>query len=189
MSRNVVRRAARSLQYQVTVLGLTLGTIWAVYGVNVLLGGALFAFGIEPRTVSGLRGVAFAPLLHGHMQHLVSNTLPLLVLGWLVMLRDARHFVPVTLSAMIGAGAFAWLFGASGSTHVGASGVVFGYLGFLMLSGWYARSVGSILLSLAVTAMWGGLVLGVLPSQPGVSWQGHLGGFLGGLLAAKVVNR
>jgi membrane associated rhomboid family serine protease len=79
----------------------------------------------------------------------------------------------------------AWLLGAPGSVHVGASGVIFGYLGFLMFSGWYARSVASIMLSVLVTVMWGGLVFGVLPGQVGISWQAHLGGFVGGALAAR----
>ena len=135
--------------------------------------------------MQGLWGIAAAPFLHANLEHLLSNTVPLLVLGWLVMLRDARHFWPVTIIAALGAGLTAWTFGAPGSVHIGASGVVFGYLGFLLLAGWFARSVGSILLSLGVAAAWGGLVFGVLPGQPGISWQAHLGGFIGGVLAAK----
>ena len=96
---------------------------------------------------------------------------------------------PVTLASMLGAGLMAWLLGAPGSVHIGASGVIFGYLGFLMLSGWFARSFGSILLSLGVTALWGGLVFGVMPGQPGISWQAHLGGFGGGILAARSLAR
>jgi len=107
------------------------------------------------------------------------------VLGWLVMLRDERHFIPVTLAGMIASGLMAWLIGAPGSVHIGASGVIFGYLGFLMLSGWYARSFGSILLSLLVTVVWGSLVFGMMPGQVGISWPSHIGGFLGGVLAAR----
>jgi len=118
-------------------------------------------------------------------EHLLANTVPLLVLGWLIMLRDAKHFIPVTLLAMLGSGLCAWTFGASGSVHIGASGVVFGYLGFLIFAGWFARSLGAIALSVLVTALWGGLVFGVLPGPPGISWQAHLGGFVGGALAAK----
>ena len=116
----------------------------------------------------------------------MANSIPFVVLGWLVMLRDARHFVPVTLAAMIGSGLMAWLLGAPGSIHIGASGLIFGYLGFLILSGWFARSFSSILLSLLVTGLWGGMVLGVMPGQAGISWQAHLGGFLGGVLAAAM---
>lgn len=138
-----------------------------------------------PRTLHGLRGILFAPFIHANTAHLVANTVPLIVLGWLVLLRDARHFIPVTLLSMLGAGLCAWLLGAPGSVHIGASGVVFGYLGFLLLAGWFARSLASIAISVLVTVAWGGLVLGVLPGQPGISWQAHLGGFIGGALAAK----
>ena len=102
------------------------------------------------------------------------------------MLRDARHFVPVTLGAMVVSGLMSWLLGAPGSVHIGASGVIFGYLGFLMLSGWFARSLGSVLISVLVTVVWGGIVLGVMPGQAGVSWQSHLGGFMGGVLMARI---
>jgi len=97
------------------------------------------------------------------------------------------YSLTVTLFSMLGAGLCAWTLGASGSVHIGASGVVFGYLGFLMLAGWYARSLGAIAMSVAVTALWGGVALGVLPGQPGISWQAHLGGFLGGILAARAL--
>ena len=145
--------------------------------------------GIIPRTTIGLRGILFGPFLHGSLNHIIANSIPFVVLGWLVLLRDARHFIPVTFAAMIGAGGMAWLLGAPGSIHIGASGVIFGYLGFLMLSGWFARSLGSIVLSVLVTLAWGGLVLGVMPGEPGISWQAHLGGFLGGVFAARLFRR
>lgn len=179
------RTLVRALRTHATVLGASVTTTWATFGADQALGGALAQYGVQPRTLSGLRGVLFAPFLHGSLAHLISNTIPIVLLGWLVMWRDARHFVPVTLLAMLGSGAVAWLFGAPNSVHIGASGVVFGYLGFLILAGWFARSFASIAMSLAVTLLWGGLVIGVLPGQPGISWQSHLGGFIGGALAAK----
>ncbi len=162
---------------------------WVVFVVNLALGGALLSLGVIPRTTVGLRGVLFAPFLHGSLDHIVANSIPFVVLGWMVMLRDERHFIPVTLAGMLGSAAMAWLLGAPGSVHIGASGVIFGYLGFLMLSGWYARSFGSILLSAVVTLVWGSLVLGIMPGVPGISWQAHAGGFLGGVLAARGYRR
>ena len=162
-----------------------LALMWATFVITVVTGGALLWLGIVPRTTVGLRGILFAPFLHGSLAHLLANTIPFALLGWLVMLRDARHFTTVTLIAMMASGGMAWLVGAPGSVHVGASGVIFGYLGFLMLSGWYARSPGSILLSIVVTILWGGLAFGVVPGQAGVSWQAHLGGFIGGIIAAR----
>ena len=185
ISRNGSTTVGRTLKAQAVVLGGALAIMWFVFGMTVLSGGALLSFGVVPRTVLGLRGIFFAPFLHGSFNHLLANSIPFVLLGWLVMLRDSRHLVPVTLYAMIGSGMMAWLFGASGSVHVGASGLIFGYLGFLMLAGWFARSVSSIVLSIIVTVLWGGIVLGVMPGQAGISWQAHLGGFIGGVMAAR----
>lgn len=179
------RSVTRSLRAQITTLGASVTALWATFGVNVLLGGALLRFGIVPRTTDGLVGILAAPFLHANLAHLVANTVSFLLFGWLVMLRDRRHFGVVTLFAMLGSGLLSWTLGAPGSVHIGASGVVFGFFGFLLLAGFYARSAGSILLSLGVAVLWGGTVFGVLPGTPGVSWQGHLGGFLGGVLAAR----
>lgn len=181
----VVRSVGRTVKQQAVVLGGSITTIWAAFTANLAAGGALTGLGIRPRTLDGLWGILFAPFIHANTAHLIANTVPLLVLGWLVMLRDARHFLPVTLLSMLGAGLAAWTLGAPNSVHIGASGVVFGYLGFLILAGFFARSAGAIVLSVAVTVLWGGLVFGVLPGQPGISWQAHLGGFVGGVYAAK----
>ncbi|MEX2182393.1 MAG: rhomboid family intramembrane serine protease [Gemmatimonadaceae bacterium] len=179
------RSLGAAIRTHATVLGASLTSVWAGFGADRIVGGALLPYGVQPRSLTGLRGVLLAPFLHANFAHLVSNTVPLVLLGWLVMWRDARHFIPVTLLAMLGAGLLPWLIGAPGSVHIGASGVVFGYLGFLILAGWFARSATAIALSLIVTAVWGGLVLGVLPGQPGISWEAHFGGFIGGALAAK----
>lgn len=179
------KRVTRTFKQQVTTLSATVGATWTAFVVNGIAGGALMQYGVIPRTLTGLRGILFAPFLHANMQHLIANTIPFLAMGWLVMLRDARHFLPVTLFAMLGSGLMAWLLGAPGSVHIGASGVVFGYFGFLLLGGWYARSFMSISLSILVAVMWGGLVLGIAPGQVGISWQSHLGGFIAGVLAAR----
>ena len=165
-----VTSVTRTLKGHALVLGGTLAVFWVVFVINFLLGGALLTLGVIPRTTIGLRGILFAPFLHASLNHLVANSIPFLVLGWMVMLRDERHFIPVTLAGMIGSGLTAWLLGAPGTVHIGASGVIFGYLGFLMLSGWYARSFGSIVLSIVVTLVWGSLVLGMMPGSPGISW-------------------
>jgi membrane associated rhomboid family serine protease len=174
-----------TLKSQAMILGGTLAVFWVVFVLNTVLGGSLLSLGVIPRTTIGLRGILFAPFLHGSLNHIVANSIPFVVLGWMVMLRDERHFIPVTLAAMVGSGLMAWLLGAPGSVHIGASGVIFGYLGFLMLSGWYARSFGSILISVIVTLVWGSLVIGMIPGESGISWQAHVGGFLGGVLAAR----
>ena len=179
------RSVTRSLKAQTITLGASVGALWVAFAANTMLGGALLRFGIVPRTSDGLVGILIAPFLHANLNHLVANTIPFLIFGWLVMLRDRKHFLPVTLFSILGSGLLAWTFGAPGSVHVGASGVIFGYLGFLLLSGWYARSFSSVMISVAVAVLWGGTVMQVLPGTPGVSWQGHLGGLIGGILAAR----
>lgn len=173
------------LKTQAAVLGSTLAVFWTVFVFNSLVGGSLLRLGVVPRTARGLRGILVAPFLHGSLDHIVANSIPFVALGWMVMLRDERHFIPATLAGWIGSGLVAWLLGAPGSVHIGASGVIFGYLGFLMLTGWYTRSFGSILLSVIVTLVWGSLVFGMMPGAPGISWQAHIGGFLGGVFAAR----
>jgi membrane associated rhomboid family serine protease len=179
----------RTLRVHAWILGVSIASLWAVFAVDVVLGGALLQYGIVPRSTDGLWGILAAPFLHANTAHLMANTVSLLVLGWLVMLRDPRHFTLVAICAAVGAGVCAWLLGAKGSVHVGASGVIFGFLGFLIFAGWWARSFGSIALSLVTTVLWGGLVWGVLPGTPGISWQAHLGGFAGGVLAARWFSR
>lgn len=161
------------------------GACWLVLTVDLLTPGPLTVLGVHPRTLDGLRGIVLAPFLHGSVAHLVANSIPLLVLGGLVILADEKRFLAATLWAALGAGLFAWLLGPTRSVHVGASGVVFGYLGFLLTRGWFTRRVWLILLSIGVAVIWGGLVFGVLPGQPGVSWQSHAGGLIGGVLAAR----
>lgn len=179
------RRAVVALKTQATTLGATLGAMWVSLGVNALLGGVLFQFGIVPRTVMGLRGIVFAPFIHGSVAHLAANSVPFALLGWLVMLTGRGRFQRVTLAAAVASGLMAWLLGAPGAVTIGASGVIFGYLGYLMTNGVFTRNFWSVALSIGVTALWGGLVFGVLPGQPGISWQGHLGGLIGGVLAAR----
>jgi membrane associated rhomboid family serine protease len=156
---------------------------------DAVTGGALTVYGVQPRSATGLRGIVFAPFLHGSWAHLAANSMPFLVLGGLVLLHTVRRFLTVSLFAMLGAGLTAWLLGAPRSVHIGASGVVFGYLGFLLSHGWFAKRLGTALLSAAIAFVWGGLIVGVLPGQPGLSWQSHAGGFLGGLYAARQAVR
>ncbi len=183
------KSVVRSVKTQAVTLGASVGAMWMTFAVNTLVGGALSQFGIVPRTEAGLLGILFAPFLHANLNHLIANTIPFALFGWLIMVRNRKDFIPVTLISMLGAGIFAWLFGAPNSVHIGASGVVFGFLGFLLLSGWYARNFASIALSVGVGVLWGGTVAGILPGTPGVSWQGHLGGFLGGVLAARWLSK
>ncbi|WP_245775673.1 rhomboid family intramembrane serine protease [Saccharopolyspora flava] len=144
--------------------------------------------GIRPRTLDGLDGILWAPLLHFGWQHLISNSVPLFVLGWLLLAGGLRQFIGVTAVVWIVAGAGTWLIGAPGY-HVGASGVIFGWMVFLLLRGFAQRSIAQILVSVVLFFYWGGMLWGVLPGQPGISWEGHLFGAIGGVLATWLVAR
>lgn len=172
---------------QVAILVFAVGLMWAIEIVDFFLGGALNSFGIIPRSVMGLRGILFAPFLHGNFAHLIANTVPFVTLGWFVMLRRTRDFFWVTAIAMLIGGLGTWLIAPANTVHIGASGVIFGYLGFLISRGYFERSFVSILFSVIVGLAYGGLIWGVLPGQLGISWQGHLFGFVGGIVAAWLI--
>lgn len=179
----------RELRLHAWTLGVAIALLWAIEIANALSGHALVVFGIHPRQPFGLIGIAAAPFLHGSFDHLIANTVPFLVLGWFVLVRETWHFFAVSAIVAIVAGLGTWLLGASGSVHVGASGVIFGYLGYLMLGGWFERRIATIAGSILVAVLYGGLVLGVLPGTPGISWEAHLFGFLGGVLCAWILAR
>jgi membrane associated rhomboid family serine protease len=149
---------------------------------------ALDAFGIRPRTVSGLRGILLMPVLHADFGHVLANTFPFIVLGGLVMIRGLRDFLVVTGVVILVSGLGVWLFGGSGTVHIGASALVFGYLGFLLLRAYFEWSLVSIAVALVVGLMYSSLIWGILPIYLGVSWQGHLFGFIGGALAAYLLS-
>ncbi|MBO9998826.1 MAG: rhomboid family intramembrane serine protease [Cyanobacteria bacterium SID2] len=180
---------ARELKRHGVILGGFVAAMWISELIDRLIfNGQLDRLGILPRHPESLRGILLMPFLHGNFAHLLSNTFPFLVLGWLVMVRGIGDFFFVTAVVMLASGLGVWIFGSPGF-HIGASGVVFGYLGFLLLRGLFERSFQSIALSLLVVFFYGGLVVGVLPGQPGVSWEGHFFGLLGGILAAATLPR
>jgi membrane associated rhomboid family serine protease len=188
MNRDEVKGITRELTVQVMILGACVTLMWILEILDQILPYSLDQYGILPRTAIGLRGIPFAPFLHGGFRHLFSNTVPFLILGWLVMLRRTSDFFAVSLLAILIGGFGTWLFGSPGY-HIGASGVIFGYLGFLMLRGYFERSFFSMLFSVVVAFFYGGLLWGVVPNQLGISWEGHLFGFLGGVVAAKLLAR
>lgn len=177
------------VQAQIAILGGFVGLMWALELLDLFLGGWLNRFGIRPHSLIGLRGILFAPFLHGNFFHLMANTVPFVILGWLVMLRRTSDFFTVTAIVMLISGLGTWLFAPSYTNHIGASGVVFGYLGFLLFRGYFERSIGSIVTSVVVGLLYGGMIWGVLPGQIGISWQGHLFGFIGGIVAARMLAK
>ncbi|NEP32892.1 MULTISPECIES: rhomboid family intramembrane serine protease [unclassified Moorena] len=190
MTRQERQSITSELKTQAIILGGWVALMWIVELVDIFIfGRKLDLYGILPRNPIGLRGILFAPFLHGGFSHLISNTIPFLVLGWFVMLQETSDFFVVTTITMVVGGLGVWLLGAPNSVHIGASVLIFGYLGFLLFRGFFERNLPSIFLSILVGFLYGGLVWGVLPSQPHVSWQGHLFGFIGGILAARILAR
>ena len=191
MSNEETKSIASELKTQATILGGLVAIFWIVEIVDQLFfsgGRGLDIYGILPRNPTGLRGILFAPFLHGNFPHLMANTIPFLTLGWFIMLQETKDFLIVTVITAIVSGLGVWLFGSAG-LHIGASGVIFGYLGFLLLRGYFERSFAAIFFSVVVAFFYGSLIAGVLPGQVGISWEGHLFGFIGGVLAAKLMAR
>ena len=179
---------ARPLQALTTILSFT-AVLWVVEFYDQLTGERLDQDGIVPRSVDGLEGILWAPLLHGGWAHLIANTLPFVIFGFLVLANGIGRFLLVTAVIWVLAGLGVWFTAPDGSVTVGMSGVIFGWLTYLLVRGFFARSGGQIVLALVVFFFWGGILLGVLPGQEGISWQGHLFGALAGVLAAWLVAR
>ena len=182
-------RWAHRLPGALTMVACTLVVLWALETLDATLGGSLDAYGIRPRSTSGLEGILFAPFLHAGFGHLLSNSIGFAVLGVIsyVAVRLAR-FVAVIVLTALSSGLGAWLFGAANTVVIGASGVIFGLLGFLLFRGFAERSPGAITVSIMMLLMYGGTISGILPGVPFVSWQSHLFGFIGGAGAAFLLR-
>jgi membrane associated rhomboid family serine protease len=171
----------------VFILTGALLVLWLVLLTNAaLFDGQLARFGIVPRTLDGLRGIAFAPFLHAGIAHLTANSIGLLIFGGLVLLRNEADFWLVAIIGALLGGFGTWLFGRP-LIHIGASGVIFAFFGYLLSTGVFERRLGAILLSLLAVFGWGGLIYGVLPGQPGISWESHLFGVVAGICAAWLI--
>lgn len=154
--------------------------LWIIIIINAIIPIDFNQFGIMPRKTEGIKGILFAPFLHLNWQHLMSNSMPLIVLlTGLFWLYRKVAFRILILSTIIGGG-LVWLLGRE-AFHIGASGVIFSLVAFFIASGIFKRDFKAILLAIIVFFMYGGIVWGVLPGQPGVSWEGHLFGFITGI--------
>lgn len=169
---------------------LLAGAMWLLEIIDAILPADLDTYGIESRETDGLTGVVAAPFLHADFAHLMANTVPFLVLGCLVALRFDR-FWAITAMIILGSGIGVWLIGPDNAVTIGASGVVFGYLTFLLAAGILTRQWIDIAVGLGVLFFYGGLLIGALPFgvAAGVSWQAHLLGAVAGVLAAALFAR
>ena len=167
-------------------------SLWVAEIADALANLNLDQYGIQPRNVTGLRGIPLSVFLHGDFSHLISNTGPLIVLGGLISLRGAQRLLVSSVFITLVSGAFVWLMAGvltGYGIHIGASGLVFGYFGYLAARGLYERSLNSILISVVVIALYGTIIFGILPTNEFVSWEGHLFGLIAGVLYAGLVGK
>ncbi len=158
---------------------------WIIELINSFLGHRLSSWGILPRTLTGLKGIPLSPFLHTSIIHVLFNTIPFAVLGGFVMVYGRQMFFEVSIIIIFASGIALWLFGRL-SYHVGASGLIFGYFGYLVLRAWYERSLKSFVLAFLTVSLYGGIIWGLLPTFSRISWEGHLFGMLAGILAARL---
>lgn len=176
-----------TVQLRAATLGGFAGAMWFVRLLDMLIpgGGSAAGHGIIPRTWAGLHGIPMAPFIHSDVEHLVANTIPFLVLGALILLRGRFEFVFVMLVSGLVAGAGTWLFGTPDTHHVGASGIVFGFFGYLVFRVAFDRRWSSALITLVVAVLYGTIMAWGLVPHEQISWSGHFFGFIGGVLAAR----
>lgn len=173
-----------TIQQEIKGVVIFIATIWGVFLLECVVPFDLLSFGVTPRTLHGLVGIPAMPFLHANLQHIASNTLPLFVLLILLAGSKARSWEVVTEIVLLG-GILLWLCGRT-ATHVGASGLIFGLIAFLIVSGWLERRFVPLVVSLVVTFVYGGILLwGVIPRiGTHISWDGHLlGAVAGGVIA------
>jgi membrane associated rhomboid family serine protease len=184
VSRNRRDDRTRGLVFVIALLLV----MWLVEGID-LLGGHLDSNGIRPRDADGLPGIAFAPFLHASFGHLLGNSIPFAILGAAIALSGLVRIALVTgIVALVG-GLGTWLTASAGTVTIGASGLVFGFAAYLIVRGAYTRRVMHVVVGLLVLALYGTSLAFSLIPHPGISWQGHLFGAVGGVLAARVLDR
>ena len=175
-----------------TAASLTVGFLaveWIIHIINFLFfGSELGQYGIHPLDFNGIWGIFTAPLLHANFEHLIGNSLPGAVFCFLIGLSGRKAWWEVTIIVVLIAGVGTWLLGGPGTSHIGASGVVYGWLAYLIVRGIFNRSLSQFLVGLGLGFAYSGLIWGVLPIYEGVSWQGHLFGAIGGIVAGMVIT-
>ncbi|WP_106396366.1 rhomboid family intramembrane serine protease [Actinocorallia populi] len=190
------RRAAGELTVQATralsgaaLVGGMLALMWLLESIDYVLGGWLDLYGIRALYLPDLPQIFSAPFLHGNFEHLMANTVPFAVLGFVAALRGPGKFVLMNLIVIVIGGLGVWFTGPPDSETLGASLLVFGYFGYILGRGFFERHFGDTLIAVAAFIVYGGILYGVLPTNTMVSWQGHLFGLIGGLTASYVLRR
>jgi membrane associated rhomboid family serine protease len=182
-----VKRSPR--EEGLAIIGLLFVAMWGLEIADTVANHTLDQYGIEPREVDGLVGVVAAPFLHADFGHLIGNTIPFVLMGVLIALSGAVRVIAVTVIVALVSGLGTWLIAPENTNHIGASGVVFGYATYLIARGFYNRSALELAVGVVVVALFGTALLGGLAPQEGISWQGHLFGAIGGVVAARLLMK
>jgi membrane associated rhomboid family serine protease len=186
--REQARRRYSSQLEGLRALGALVAIMWGVELVNLLDSYRLDSYGIVPRSASHLDGIVFAPFLHASIAHILGNTIPLVILGFMIALAGARRLLSVTVIVALVSGIGVWLIAPANTDTFGASGVVFGYATYLISRGLFNRKLVEVALGAFVAVIFGGILIADLIPHPGVSWQAHLFGGIGGVLAASTLS-
>jgi membrane associated rhomboid family serine protease len=188
-TRAPLRRGQAQFEGLVVLAGIV-SIMWILQAINSLDSNRISQHdGIFARNFDHIWGIFTAPFLHFSWQHLIANTVPFLFMGVIIALQGARRLLLVTLIVIVVGGLGTWLIAPSGTDTAGASGVVFGYATYLFARGFFNRSVLELLTGLVVGVVWGGALLSSIVPHTGVSWQGHVCGAIGGVVAAYLVRR
>lgn len=163
--------------------------MWVLEIIDYTLDGALDRYGIVARNPDYFPEIFSAPFLHYGFSHLMANSVPLLILGFLVAMSGFGRFLSASLIIIVTSGVGVWMFAPANTLTLGASGLVFGYFGYLLARGFVERRPADLAITLVVAIVYGTMIFGVLPNDPTVSWQGHLFGFIGGIVAAIILPR
>ena len=162
--------------------------LWIVYFISLSLNLDLSRMGILPRDMFGILGIISGPIVHANFSHLLSNTIPLIILGWAIFFFYSKVSFKTFILIYVLTGLLVWLF-AREVYHIGASGIVYGIVSFLFFSGIFRRDNKSISIALIVTFLYGGIVWGILPGQKGISWESHLFGGIAGIIIAFILRK
>lgn len=182
------KRARRNFRLSLRISLVLIGVIWSVFIIDEAFGLRLGQYGLRPGSIPGLIGVITAPLLHANFQHILSNTLPMLIAMTAILYLYPNSALRVIPLVWVGSGALSWLIGRP-NLHIGASGLIYGLLAFVFISGILRRDLRSVSVSLLVGFLYGSMVWGVLPTRPHMSWEMHLSGALIGVMLAFVFQK
>ena len=180
----------KEIKLQATIIAVVLLVLWGAHAINMwLFDGELWRAGIHPRELSSIPAIIYAQILHLHTDHLIVNSIALVIFAWLVMLRDTRDFFAVTILSMLVCGVSVWLFSDVPVTRVGSGGIIMGYLGCVLAWALFERNVIAVIVSVVIALVFGGVALETFPLFADGYWIGGFSGLIAGVFASRFMSR